>query len=160
MFDFKQQSQCDVKLLCKTAPSFCRASSKKARMFRVVLLGLAFVSSASNTSFADDTAFPTEISVTDAKPLLGKDGVYWIDCRELDEWRTGYIPGSTLHPKSKIPSEIQKFIDKKNQRVIVYCRSGVRSLAVTKLLRQSGFAKAQSMTGGFLAWTESLQSNK
>lgn len=101
-------------------------------------------------------ALPIEISVGDAKSLLSNDTVYWLDCREQREWNAGHIDGAHLHPKSQFPDELTKLADKHDKRIIVYCRSGVRSRAVTNLLRVKGFKQAQSMTGGFLQWQKEV----
>lgn len=120
---------------------------------RIVLILFASTVFALNAG-ADDKPLAKEISVTDAAPLLGQENVYWIDCRELEEWEAGHIDGATLHPKSRIEMELAKLAGKQDQRIIVYCRSGRRSLAVTELLRGKGFAKTQSMAGGYLKWSE------
>lgn len=96
---------------------------------------------------------PLEVSVADAKPLLDEDGVYWIDCREKREWNDGHIDGATLHPTSEFAEHLAKLADKKGQRIVVYCAVGGRSMRITKLLRENGFAKAQSMAGGIRQWT-------
>ncbi len=40
----------------------------------------------------------------------------------------------------------------KNDEVVVYCRSGVRSAAAQALLQAQGFQKVRNLIGGMLAW--------
>jgi adenylyltransferase/sulfurtransferase len=40
--------------------------------------------------------------------------------------------------------------------VVVYCRSGRRSMAVTTLLRDRGFVDVKSMAGGILRWSREI----
>lgn len=105
---------------------------------------------------AATTSVPLEITVAGAKPLLGDEDVVWIDCREQAEWDAGHIAGVQLFPKSTIADRLDELADLKDQRIIVYCRMGGRSLAVTQLLRENGFANAQSMAGGITKWAEEV----
>jgi rhodanese-related sulfurtransferase len=43
------------------------------------------------------------------------------------------------------------------RRVVVHCHLGGRSLRVAQWLRQQGFARAQSMTGGIEAWAVEIE---
>lgn len=99
---------------------------------------------------------PLELSVAEAKPLLDNKDVVWIDCREQAEWDAGHIAGVQLFPMSTAADRLDELADVKDQRIIVYCRMGGRSLAVTKLLRENGFANAQSMAGGITKWAEEV----
>lgn len=94
-----------------------------------------------------------EISIADAQPLLGSDSVYWLDCREQNEWDAVHIEGANLLPMSEIADRVSEIDGVKDQHVIVYCHHGGRSLRVTNFLRQQGFDKAQSMAGGIDQWS-------
>lgn len=72
-----------------------------------------------------------------------------IDVRELDEWQAGRIAGGRLIPLSEFAARIGE-IDPA-QPVIVYCRSGGRSLMVAEALQNAGY-NARSMAGGMLEW--------
>ena len=43
-----------------------------------------------------------------------------------------------------------------NEKVVVHCRSGQRSLQFAQLLRQQGFKDAKSMAGGILLWNKDI----
>lgn len=72
-----------------------------------------------------------------------------IDVRELDEWQEGRIAGGKLIPMSEFAARVGE-IDQ-SQPIIVYCRSGGRSLMVAEALQDAGF-DARSMAGGMLEW--------
>lgn len=73
----------------------------------------------------------------------------FIDVRELDEWQDGRIAGATLIPMSEFAERVTE-IDPA-QPIIVYCKSGGRSLMVAEALQNAGY-DAKSMAGGILEW--------
>lgn len=75
-----------------------------------------------------------------------------IDVRELDEWQEGRIAGGKLIPMSAFATRVDE-IDPA-QPIIVYCRSGGRSLMVAEALQNAGY-DARSMAGGMLEWERS-----
>jgi len=72
--------------------------------------------------------------------------------RELWEFETARLEGSKLIPMGEIPSRAHEELDP-DDHIVVYCHHGVRSMSVTAWLRQQGFEKAQSMSGGIDAWS-------
>ena len=72
-----------------------------------------------------------------------------IDVRELDEWQEARISGAKLIPLSEFASRVTE-IDP-DQPIIVYCKSGGRSLMVAEALQNAGY-DARSMAGGILEW--------
>lgn len=72
-----------------------------------------------------------------------------IDVRELDEWNEGRLSGGVLIPMSEFAARVGE-VDPA-QPIIVYCRSGGRSLMVAEALQNAGY-DAKSMAGGMLAW--------
>jgi rhodanese-related sulfurtransferase len=72
-----------------------------------------------------------------------------IDVRELDEWQEARIPGAKLIPMSVFAARVAE-IDP-DQQIIVYCKSGGRSLMVAEALQNAGY-DARSMAGGILEW--------
>jgi rhodanese-related sulfurtransferase len=77
-----------------------------------------------------------------------------IDVREPHEHAEFNI-GGTLLPLGKIQTmQIDDIDDWKQDEIIVYCRSGVRSMQAAMVLQQLGFAHVSNMTGGVLAWKE------
>ncbi len=82
-----------------------------------------------------------------------KDEVVLLDVREPHEYEISRIPGSTLIPQGQLPEELADLDDSKEY--VVHCKSGVRSLEATQLLRGAGF-KARSMRGGINAYARQI----
>ena len=81
-----------------------------------------------------------------------------IDVREVDEWNEGHIDGAEHVALSELSEgNIPDFSKDKN--IIIYCRSGVRSLKAAYILRSKGYLNVSNMTGGYIAWTEDDQFN-
>ena len=65
-----------------------------------------------------------------------KKGAYLVDVREKNEYKKGHIDGAINIPLDKILD--QKIITK-NDIIIVYCESGVRSKNAAKTLTSFGY---------------------
>ncbi|MDA0255078.1 MAG: rhodanese-like domain-containing protein [Planctomycetota bacterium] len=76
-----------------------------------------------------------------------------LDCREPDEHAIARIEGGMLIPMRLIPERLSELEPHRESRVVVHCHHGVRSLRVARFLRERGFQRAQSMSGGIEAWS-------
>jgi len=82
-----------------------------------------------------------------------KDGkTRLIDVREPWEFATAKIEGSVLIPMGDVPGRAHQELDP-DERLVVLCHHGMRSLNVTVWLRNQGFENAQSLRGGIEAWS-------
>jgi rhodanese-related sulfurtransferase len=93
-----------------------------------------------------------EISATDAAELLRNKQARLIDVRELWEYQTAHIEGSVLMPMGDVPARVHQELDP-DERLVVLCHHGQRSLNVTVWLRNQGFEDVQSLRGGIDAWS-------
>src|SRR5258706_15227274 len=93
-----------------------------------------------------------EISPLEAAYLLRENKVRLIDVREPWEFATARIGGSVLMPMGDVPARAHQEIDP-DERIVVLCHHGVRSLSVTAWLRNEGFEQAQSLHGRIDAWS-------
>jgi rhodanese-related sulfurtransferase len=93
-----------------------------------------------------------EISSTDTAALLKDGKVRLIDVREPWEFATAKIDGSVLIPMGDVPARAHQELDP-DERLVVVCHHGSRSLNVTVWLRNQGFENAQSLRGGIEAWS-------
>jgi rhodanese-related sulfurtransferase len=77
-----------------------------------------------------------------------------LDVREPSEYAE-YNIGGKLVPLGKIQSmQIDEIEDWKDEEVIVYCRSGNRSVTASAFLEMQGFRNVKNVLGGVLAWKE------
>jgi len=94
-------------------------------------------------------------SVEDVKELIKTDYDYSIiDVRTPKEFKEGSVPGaSNIDVKDdNFLLEIEKL--NKNEKYIVYCRSGKRSSKAYRLMTKAGFKNLLNMEGGYLAYAE------
>ncbi|MBI1300197.1 MAG: molybdopterin-synthase adenylyltransferase MoeB [Alphaproteobacteria bacterium] len=90
-----------------------------------------------------------EISVAETKDK--KNNVILIDVREQHEWDAGYIDGAQHVALSKMLQGYVPEIDR-SAEIILYCKSGRRSVQAGEYLESQGFENVASMAGGIEAW--------
>ncbi len=103
-----------------------------------------------NTLFAKEQT----ISPDGARQLMATDRFekyQLLDVRQPKEYEQSHLPGATLIPLSDLVNNLSSL--NKNEPVIVYCRSGVRSKAACQILIQAGFTDCYNMTGGIMKWS-------
>ncbi len=93
-----------------------------------------------------------EISAAEAAALLREGKARLIDVREPWEFETSRIDGSELMPMGDVPARAHQELDP-DERLVVLCHHGIRSMNVTVWLRNQGFEQAQSVRGGIDAWS-------
>ena len=94
-----------------------------------------------------------EITVDQLKQQLASEHPpLLLDVREPWEYQTAHIEPSTLIPMNEIPARAHQELDDEAP-ILVLCHHGARSLSVAAWLRQQGFDKAQSVSGGIDAWS-------
>ena len=78
-----------------------------------------------------------------------------IDVREEFEFNEGHIRNSMLLPVNRInPLTVKDLNLKKDDEIILICRSGGRSAAAQELFGMMGYDNAKSLYGGGLLWGE------
>ena len=93
------------------------------------------------------------ITVEELKARLDRgDDVYLLDVREPHETSICNLPASHLMPMGEIPRRLGEL--DRDRDVVVYCRSGHRSLHAVAFLRHHGFHRAVNLKGGILEWID------
>jgi rhodanese-related sulfurtransferase len=105
----------------------------------------------------DRTAFmfDMEISAADAAALLKEKSAKLVDVREPWEFAKTSIEGSLLIPMGEVPGRANAELDP-DERLLVLCHHGVRSMNVAVWMRNQGFEQAQSVRGGIDAWSREV----
>jgi len=103
-----------------------------------------------------------EISPEEMKTIRDNEGdFYLIDIRENNEFDQGSIPGATLIPRGLLEFKIGKesfWSEKgsvkpnKNNKIIVYCKTGGRGSLAAYSLQQLGYTDVASLHGGYKGW--------
>lgn len=89
--------------------------------------------------------------------LQAHENIFLIDVREPHE-NAEFNIGGTLLPLGKIQTmQIEDIEHLRNEEVIVYCRSGMRSSQAAMMLQQFGFTNVTNLTGGMVAWQNDIK---
>ena len=99
-----------------------------------------------------------EILPGEAAALLSEGKARLIDVREAWEFETAHIANSMLMPMGDVPARAHQELDP-DERLVVMCHHGMRSMNVAVWLRNQGFEQAQSLTGGIDAWAAEVDPN-
>ena len=93
------------------------------------------------------------ISVEDLKKRLeAGETVNLLDVREPDE-RAAFNIGGTHIPLGQIMGfQVDPIEDKKDEELVVYCRSGKRSGQACMFLETMGFTNVVNLDGGMMDW--------
>ena len=90
-----------------------------------------------------------QIGPHDAKALIDT-GALLLDVREPAEWEVEHVPDALLVPMGEVSQRRGELPS--DRLIVVVCRSGGRSAAVTESLRKWGL-DAVNFAGGMLAWS-------
>ncbi|MDQ8043620.1 MAG: ThiF family adenylyltransferase, partial [Solirubrobacteraceae bacterium] len=96
----------------------------------------------------------TEVDPKVLDELKADPRVSVIDVREADETAQGKVPGAITIPRGYLESRIDGFVPDRDQKVLLYCASGVRSALAAKTLQDLGFSDVSSVTGGFTLYKD------
>jgi len=101
------------------------------------------------------------LSVDEAKAMLGRDDVLFVDVRDVRELaKTGCIPGARHVPRGLLEfwidpaSPYHKPFFAEDRTFVFYCALDWRSALATKAAQDMGLAPVAHLAGGFEAWVE------
>jgi phage shock protein E len=89
------------------------------------------------------------IAPTKAHTLVA-DGAHLIDVRSPEEFASGHVDGARNIPHGEIAERAAE-VGAKDEPVVVYCRSGVRSARAKAALEAAGFTQVHNL-GGMSRW--------
>ncbi|MBN2878659.1 MAG: rhodanese-like domain-containing protein [Clostridia bacterium] len=76
-----------------------------------------------------------------------------LDVRTQEEYNDGHIDGSLLIPVTELEARLVEIEQYKDTPVLVYCRSGNRSLVAAEILIDNGFTNVHNLLTGYNGWT-------
>jgi NADPH-dependent 2,4-dienoyl-CoA reductase/sulfur reductase-like enzyme/rhodanese-related sulfurtransferase len=74
----------------------------------------------------------------------------FLDVRTRDEFKAGNIPQSINIPRDELRQRTREL--PKDRHLVLVCRSGVRSYAACRVLKQSGFERLSNLSGGMISY--------
>jgi rhodanese-related sulfurtransferase len=90
------------------------------------------------------------IEAKHAIALIEKDdNISLLDVRTIEEYKEGHVRDATLIPLHALSENLGMLKADKNKRILVYCQSGNRSIAASRILEKQGFT-AINIKGGIL----------
>ena len=95
-------------------------------------------------------------TASEAKEMMDKGNVTIVDVREPSEYAGGHVPGAMLLPLGTVSSSAEKALPDKDAVLLVYCRSGVRSLKASRELVSMGYKHVNDF-GGILDWPYEIE---
>jgi molybdopterin/thiamine biosynthesis adenylyltransferase/rhodanese-related sulfurtransferase len=106
---------------------------------------------------AAEAASGSTITATDLKNMLDRgDNIFLVDVREPNEYEIVSIPGATLIPKDQFLSGAALERLPQDKRIVLHCKTGVRSAEALAVVKNAGFADAVHVGGGVIAWVNQV----
>jgi adenylyltransferase/sulfurtransferase len=89
-----------------------------------------------------------------ARRLALIDPPLLLDVRSEVETQISALPGAKVIPVEQLSERLSEL--NPNQEIVVFCRTGTRSLRALRQLKESGFTGVKHLTGGINAWSRSV----
>jgi molybdopterin/thiamine biosynthesis adenylyltransferase/rhodanese-related sulfurtransferase len=86
--------------------------------------------------------------------LEAREPYTFVDVREKDETKQGYIPGAILLPRGFLEMQAEGKLPDKNANIVVYCAGGTRSAFAANALQELGYSHVESANPGFGRWKD------
>ncbi len=97
------------------------------------------------------------ISPEKAHKMMAEDkNTILLDVRTREEFDGKHIPGALNIPDSEILDKAKKMLPDKDKKLLVYCRSGLRSKEACKVLTEMGYRNVYDF-GGILSWPYEIE---
>jgi len=106
---------------------------------------------------AAEAASGSTITATDLKNMMDRgDKIFLVDVREPNEYEIVSIPGATLIPKDQFLTGAALEKLPQDKRIVLHCKTGVRSAEALAVVKNAGFADAVHVGGGVIAWVNQV----
>ncbi|PRR82640.1 rhodanese-like domain-containing protein [Clostridium vincentii] len=130
---------------------------KRAILLIMVLIGmLSLISCGKSEVVTTEKVTVTKISSEDAKKIMDEDkNIVILDVRTEDEYNSGHIENSILISVDDLEDNAEEILKDKDQKILVYCRTGNRSNTAGKTLNEMGYTNVYDF-GGINSWKYEL----
>ena len=95
-----------------------------------------------------------DLTPKEFRDCLVDDEVTLVDVREQWEFDICQIKGAILIPMGEIAKSYVNL--KKDNKIALYCHSGIRSMHVADFLLSKGFQSLANLQGGIDAWAQEI----
>jgi rhodanese-related sulfurtransferase len=97
--------------------------------------------------------FKSIVPLEASELLKNSKEVFLLDVRTDNEFSQERIKGATLIPLHVLSESLSKLDKVKNKTIVVYCRSGNRSVGASRILAKNGF-NPLNLKGGISLWKQ------
>jgi sulfur-carrier protein adenylyltransferase/sulfurtransferase len=106
---------------------------------------------------AQQAAAGSTITAAELKAMLDSDDdIFLVDVREPNEYEIVSIPGAVLIPKDQFLTGAALERLPQDRRIVLHCKSGVRSAECLAVVQNAGFSDAVHLGGGVLSWVNTV----
>lgn len=111
---------------------------------------VAIISGCLSSTTPTGKAGYVDVSVQQGKEMIERGEVFILDVRTQEEYNESHIMGSTLIPVEELDSRLKEL--PRDKKILVYCRTGHRSVTASDILVKNGFTQVYNMKGGITEW--------
>jgi phage shock protein E len=79
-----------------------------------------------------------------APPAGDYEGALFVDVRTPEEYAAGHVDGALLIPVDELEDRLAELAAHRDERVVLYCRTGRRSGIALDILQRYGFTAAEN----------------
>ena len=119
--------------------------------FYLILFFIIGIVCSSQQSDSLDLSAIVQLTPQDASELVS---VTILDVRTINEYKVGHIGKAIVIPVQELQERVSEIEHLKNSKVLVYCRTGVRSKKALQILQQNGFSQLYHLEKGIRLWTQ------
>ena len=132
----------------------------------LLMLGIYFIVKSEKASSPDEMSEHHDDVVASheiypgvvAEKIKADEDIILLDVRTPEEHEVVHLENSLLLPVQELSQETLNKIglgqDKKDQEIIIYCRSGARSKTAYDIMSSLGYTNIKSVAGGMIHWEE------
>lgn len=117
----------------------------------IVLLGIVLLVGCTATIEEDKIEY-NEITAEEAKEMIDTEELIVLDVRTPEEYDEEHIEGALLIPDYDLKNLADSKLPDKDEKILVYCRSGNRSKSAAKVLVDMGYTNVHDF-GGIMNWS-------
>ena len=117
----------------------------------VIVIGVILVLSMKDNNQENKQAI-RYVSMDEIKEIMNENTDYIIlDARTMEEYNEGHIPNAICIPNQTIDESVITKLPRKDQLILIYCRSGNRSKQAATKLANLGYTNLVEF-GGIIDW--------
>lgn len=94
------------------------------------------------------------VSAPEAAKRLEDPKTFLLDVRTKEEYASEHLSKATLIPLQELEQRLAELPQNKDQALLLYCRSGNRSVSAASILAKHGYKNIFNLKGGIKEWVK------